>query len=384
MGIEHNIPKYYLYSFFGLLNFFGPIYILFFQAYSLSLTQIMLFMTVYGVVEIIFEVPTGVISDYMGRKKTMIVGAFFIFLEPLTIVVGHEYWHFIMAYVFLGIGSALLSGTDESIVYDSMIQMRKKRDYKKIYGTYIMFGQIGLIISALVGSYLFEINSKLPYAATAVALFIVVLITMTFVEPKRKMPSKKLYKHMRESIGALRNSRLAYLVTFSILISMGIVLSWFFVQPYYKLVGLRPEQFGVALAVGYIIAAIVARNAHKIEKRLGAKSLIAMPALIVIGYLLLSQFSFLLAFVFFYIISFAQGFSYPILNDYINSHIKSHNRATVLSMNSMIGNVVLAVVAPVMGYIADVYSVQATLLLIAVVTLLLSIALLPKIMKKKA
>ena len=382
MNVKNNVPKFYMYSFFGLLNFFGPIYILFFQNFGLSLTQIFLFLSVYSITVIILDVPTGIISDYIGRKKTLALAAFFIILEPATIALGTEYWHFIVAYIFLGIGSSLASGTDQSIMYDSLIEMKKKKDYKKTFGTFLMFGQIALITGALAGGYMFVMNPRLPYIMTALAFFIAFIIVASMKEPKRKKPSKKLHKHILSSINTLReNHDLLHVTIFSISIHIIIVMSWFLVQPYYKLIGILPEHFGIMLSVGYLICALTAWKAHVLEKIIGRKIMIIASFLIFVGYLLSSLYVVLYGFVFFYALSVSQGISFTVMNDYINKRIKSHNRATVLSINSFLTNIIMAVAGPLIGFVSDAFSLQTALMLMALAMLVLSILFIPKILK---
>ncbi len=382
MKIEGNIWKFYLYSLFNLMNFYGPVYIIYFQHFSLSLTQIFSFLSVYGVVNILFQVPTGVFADYMGRKKTLVLSAMFFMLFLLSISTGYTYWQFLLGYVFLGISSSMASGTDTSLIYDSLIQMRRKKDYKKIYGTYYMFGQIGLIVGALLGGYMLVINLRLPYVATMGAELAVLFAAVLFVEPSRKFPSRKLQKHLKKSFDIIRkNKDMLYLVLFYTLFYSSIVFSWFLVQPYYKAIGLRPEQFGIALAAGYLIAAFFARNSHKIETRLGKNAVILMAALLFAGYLIPSQIGILLGILPLYLISISQGIGFPVLNDYVNRRIKSYNRATVLSINAFMLNLSMAIFAPLLGIITDTFSIQTALLVMAIAVLLLSLLLIPKILK---
>lgn len=73
--LKSNIWKYYLNSFLSSMGFFGPIYILFFQSFGFSLSQIFFFLSIYGITTMVFEIPTGIFSDYFGRKNTLIISS---------------------------------------------------------------------------------------------------------------------------------------------------------------------------------------------------------------------------------------------------------------------------------------------------------------------
>lgn len=69
-----NILRYYAYSVLSNLLFFLPIDIIFFKERGLDLEQIFLIQTLFSVGVIVFEVPTGIIADHFGRKKSLLLG----------------------------------------------------------------------------------------------------------------------------------------------------------------------------------------------------------------------------------------------------------------------------------------------------------------------
>ena len=94
-------------------------------------------------------------------------------------------------------------------------------------------------------------------------------------------------------------------------------------------------------------------------------------------------FSFNFAFIFYYFLSFSDGLNRPILSDYFNKHIKSYNRATVLSVKSALTNLSFIIFAPVAGYLSDTISLQTTFIIIAISVLILALILLVNIFKKR-
>ncbi|AJF62592.1 MAG: hypothetical protein QT11_C0001G0448 [archaeon GW2011_AR20] len=62
-NLKLNITLYYIFSFIGGVQFYGPVFALFFQSFSLSQAQILSFLSIYAVSTILFEIPTGIFSD---------------------------------------------------------------------------------------------------------------------------------------------------------------------------------------------------------------------------------------------------------------------------------------------------------------------------------
>ena len=135
-----------------------------------------------------------------------------------------------------------------------------------------------------------------------------------------------------------------------------LTIVWF-VQPYLKVVGVPLAWFGVAWAVLQFSIGLFAINAHRIETFLGRKvSLISLILLASAGYLLLSQFQTMWALPFLFIFYLVRGINGPVLNDYINKCVDSDIRATVMSVKSLVGRLMFAILGPVVGWVNDAYS----------------------------
>jgi len=74
------------------------------------------------------------------------------------------------------------------------------------------------------------------------------------------------------------------------------------------------------------------------------------------GYLLLSQFQTIWALPFLFIFYLVRGINGPVLNDYINRCVSSGIRETVMSVKSLVGRLMFAVLGPFVGWINDAYS----------------------------
>ena len=95
----------------------------------------------------------------------------------------------------------------------------------------------------------------------------------------------------------------------------------------------------------------------------------------------MSFYSFYWAFIFAYLLNIALGFSGPVFSDYINRHISSDKRSTVLSIKNQLKNVVFLIIPPLIGRVADkslqlsfsVMAISATLLYIIVIYYLIKL-----------
>jgi hypothetical protein len=99
-----------------------------------------------------------------------------------------------------------------------------------------------------------------------------------------------------------------------------------------------------------IISAFTSKYAHRIEESVGMKnSLIAIVFLVSISFILMAKFVFLFAFIFAFIQQFVRGYRSVIISDYINKEIKGELRATILSVESLMGRLVATILLPILG-----------------------------------
>ena len=382
-NLKLNITLYYIFSFIGGVQFYGPVFALFFQSFSLSQAQILSFLSIYAISTILFEIPTGIFSDRIGRKKTLLISSVLLSLCFFIFAFGNNYWQFAIAYLIMGISSSFSSGTGEAFLYDTLLNLKEKNRFKKILGKIIFFGNLAIIMSMALGGFLFTINNKLPYLLTAIITSLNIFIVLFFKEPERAKINKNLLEHTFASFKIFRkNKKLLMLSLFSIITVSAIVISFFLIQQYYEFIGIPVALIGLVLVGSKIIESLSSRYAYVIERKLKFKtSIVLIALLIVLGYGLMSFYSFYWAFIFAYLLNIALGFSGPVFSDYINRHISSDKRSTVLSIKNQLKNVVFLIIPPLIGRVADkslqlsfsVMAISATLLYIIVIYYLIKL-----------
>lgn len=101
-----NIKVFFAFNFFIFLSCFRPhwpIAVLYYQSIMNSYASAMIIFSIIFLSQSILEVPTGLISDLLGRRKTMIVGALFsfvaLFYMQLDLIFGcYSQVHFVKAW----------------------------------------------------------------------------------------------------------------------------------------------------------------------------------------------------------------------------------------------------------------------------------------------
>ncbi len=375
MTIESNIFKLYLIKIAKWFMLFMPIIVPFYMENGLGMKEIMLLQGVYSITIVILEIPSGYFADVLGRRKTLIFGSILGFLGFLTYSLSFGFWGFLIAEIVLGLGQSLISGADSAMLYDTLIDAKKEKEYLKYEGRIISIGNFAEAIAGTLGGLLAGLSLRLPYFAQTGVAFLAIPASILLIEPMRKLNQKKLnlkdifriVKYSMHEHKALQKN-----IFFSSLIGTATLTMAWFVQPIFLINNIPIEGFGLLWASLNITVGLIAAIAYKIEQRLKQKfSIIFIALSIPILYVLVSQsglyFSIALLFVFYSI----RGFATPVLKDYINRLTSSDIRATILSVRNFIIRLNFVIIGPFLGWYSDFYSLKQALFLAGIVFLVL-------------
>jgi len=360
--MKSNIWKYYAFSFLTFFVVFLPYIVYYFQELGFSLTKIMIITAIMNVIIISFEVPSGYFADKFGRKKSLLFGAVFLIVSATLLYTQTSYYLFIFAYMFSGLGIAFISGADSALIYDTLLDLNKEKEFKKISGRAGFFKNLALMSSALLASYLVQFGIKYTILATLIIDVASLVLILTLKEPKRQDVPPGEDGSIKGILSAsFKNKDLKGLFIYAFIV-LGIQEAIFrFYQPYFRSTGLPLIYFGVAFAFFSLVAAVSAWYSHKIEEKLGVyRTLIFMPLLMLISSFFSATIFVWYGFMFFFFREFVRGMIYPVLRDYVNKLVSSHKRATVLSMQNFFASIGGIIITLASALISDNFSVRHT------------------------
>lgn len=351
---------------------FMPTIVLFFQENGLDLFEIMLLQAIYSVAIAVLEIPSGYAADVLGRKSAMIIGTFLGFIGIVIYSFSFGFWGFLPAALCMGIGQSFVSGSDTALMYDSLLEMNRSKDFVKLEGRSISMGNFAEAVAFIIGGFLAEITLRTPFYYQIGIAFVGVITAIILIEPKvnrledgKSKPWKNIKNIVRFSLK--ENHVLRYYILYSSIIGATTLTMAWFVQPYYKLLEINIVYFGVIGAVLNIAVAIPSLYAHRIENAINTKTLLISFLIFLCSiYFLVSQFVSLFSLSLLLVFYVVRGVATPVLRDYMNRHIPSEMRATVMSIRSFIIRIIFASTSPILGYAADIYSLEQALLFSAV------------------
>jgi len=372
--LESNIRKYKYIRLFGYFLFMMPIITVFWQENGLDLRQIFILQAIYAAVILVTQIPTGHFADVYGRKLSIVMGGAAILLATVGYSISYGFIGFMIAEVLWGAGMSFISGADTALVYDTLAELKRKDDYKKIEGQAQFFSNITGGVAAILGGFIATMGLRAAVYATIIPYTAVFFIALSLKEPKRhaKIHEKghifHIYKIMRFALH--RNKTIKWIILYSsIILSMLMIAFWFY-QPYMQMIKVPLAYFGIIYAFGNLISAISSRYAYLFERKIGIKwALISLPLICVAAFFLMGKAIFAFSFMFIFIFPFVGGVRLPIVNDAINRIVWPEKRATVLSISGMVERLFFVILSPFIGWFADVYTMPQALMLSGVIVL---------------
>jgi MFS family permease len=344
-----------------------PVLVLFYQDNGLSLEDVFTVQAFFSICVIFFEVPSGYFADRLGRKQSMLIGAICSSLGFAIYAFSYTLPHFLLAQFFIALGSSFVSGSDSALLYDTLLNLEREKEYQKVAGRLASVANFSEGIAGLVGGALALISLRTPLYVQAVLMLAAIPLIWSLVEPPRKT-SERTENSLAAILHIVRyalhgHAEIKWLILYSSLVGTSTLTIVWLVQPYLQSIDWPLVFFGAAWAALQFSVGLFAINAYRIEAFLGRKaSLISLILFSSAAYLLLGFFQNVWAIAFLFIFYLVRGINGPVLNDYMNRCVSSDIRATVLSIKSLVGRVMFVILGPAVGWVSDVYSLSAAFL----------------------
>lgn len=363
--MKRNILALYIIKLSKWFTLVMPIIVLFYEDHGLGLQDVFILKSVYSIAAVALEIPSGYLADVWGRRKCLILGCILFFFGYLCYSFTSTFTAFVIAEILLGTGQTLVNGADSALLYDTTVQYKKENLYLRYEGRITMIGNFAEAIAGIFGGLLAAYSLRYPFYAQAVIAFSGIPAAFALQELKIKSkiqsPVSEIVRIIKYSL--ITNRQLCYNIMFSGIIGAATLTMAWFVQPYLMYMKTPTSWFGVIWTVLNLTVGIAALYSDRVDSYFGPKKMgILILTFVVGGYITLAfnltYFGLAILMVFYVI----RGFATPILKGYINQMTFSEMRATVLSIRNFIIRLMFAAIAPFIGWLNDMYSLQIALL----------------------
>ena len=300
----------------------------------------------------------------------MVLGTFFCFIGFALFSFSFGFWEFFLAEILLGIGNSFISGSDSAILYDSLLQSKQTDEYTKIEGKTYSIGNFSEAGAGILGGFLADISLRYPWYVQAAVAALAIPFAISLVEPQVKFKKiEKSFKAILQVVNytLVENKLLKWFTIFSAITGVATLSMAWFAQPFFKDVDIPIKWFGILWAILNISVGLSSYHAHRLESLLNRKILLSFIGLgIAFCYISLGFSETKWGLLWILMIYLIRGVATPVLRNYINEITTSEIRATVLSVRSFIIRTCFALTAPILGWIADIYTIGGSFWILGV------------------
>ena len=335
---------------------------------------------------LIFEIPTGVVADTVGRRASYLIGTVTLAattaLYWLLWVWESPFWAWAIVSVLLGLGFTFFSGAVDAWLVDALTATGYSGSLESVFGRAQIVGGVAMLSGSVLGGVIAQFTDLgVPFlvrAAVLVVMFVVAALLMHdigFTPDRSENPLQATRTVFRASVRyGLGNPPVRWLMLASPFTAGVGIYVFYALQPYllelwgdeqaYTVAGLAAALLSGAAIVGGAIAPWV----RKLFRRRTSSILLATvsSAVVLLGLGLVRNFWVAIALV--AVWGIASAIDDPVHRAYLNDMIPSKQRATVLSFDSLMGSGGGVVFQPLLGRAADLGGYGASLIWSGVIT----------------
>ncbi len=335
----------------------GSVWVLLLALRGFSLVQIGLAEAVFHMVSLCCELPSGLLADVLGRKRTLIAGQVMFMLSALLMAAFREMAGVCLSLAFSALGYNLESGTREAVTYESMVQAGQGADYLRFAslqnGVYRFSGGAAMLLAGAT----VRLGWRMAYLPDAGIALVGLMAAWTLTEPARDVPAitprtlpAALWETVRDAWALLWSDGVAVrIMACNALVGACATLTGFYLQEKVEAAVTVPALLGpalVALELGGGLAGLLTGRLDRLSYPKAAAfagAVVLLCALAARGTRLpVLMLSGLLA-------ALGDDCLQLISDKRLNERFPSARRATLISVSSMIFSVFMIPLSPLFG-----------------------------------
>jgi MFS family permease len=337
---------------------------------------------------VVFEVPTGIVADTVGRRASYLLGTLTLTGSTLLYVllwqIEAPFWQWAVVSLLLGLGFTFFSGAVEAWLVDALTATGFTGRMESVFGRGQVVSGAAMLAGSVAGGFLAEQTSLgVPFVLRAVILVVMFALAFAlmhdvgFTPEKGGRPLAEMRKIASASIEyGWRVTAVKWLMVEALFTGGVGIYGFYALQPYLLELYGDPHAYQVAGLAAAVVAgaqilggAAAPRIRGLFRRRTSALIVTAGASAITLGLIgAIESFWAVLALTVAWGLLFAA--TMPIRQTYLNGLIPSRQRATILSFDSMMASSGGVWTQPLLGRAADAWGYGPSYLLGAGISVL--------------
>ena len=364
MNIKKQLRKLYLYELISGFQIVDVVWVVFLLQRGFSIAQVGIAEGVFHMVSMCCEIPSGMVADLIGRKRTLVWSGLVSAAGALCLILTDAFPMILVAMGLNALSYNLVSGSREALTYDSLLEAGIQEDYLRVSAT-----QEQLYLAVFAAANLFSVVTvslgyEKGYLISMVQGLCCSIVAFRLWEPRRENTKSEknrnwtriLRKHVIESGKfVVTHGFAARRMLVSGVAAAGYYIVFMLLQQHFVEQGLQAKWIGIPLLLvsfGGMLGASLGEKTGQVK----IKSLLFVGGVLEGVLIVFSGMQALPGCVL--AAAFAHGISEMLairIGDENQKVFSSEVRATMVSVESMVYSVVMVVFSPVIGWLENIF-----------------------------
>lgn len=329
---------------------------------NLTAVQVSFIVSIYSIISILIEIPTGVLSDFIGCKKALIYGISILILGYILIFFNKSFISFCIFYMCFGLYDTIFSGSKESLIYNNIKYHNMKKEFMKYKNISRIIALISLSIAAFISGNLVTKHINIVLFVD-ILILIMFVITVFFIDEHANENLKKLNKNYKKSIKngfkfIIKHKTLRKFIIFEAIWFPILMITINYCSFFYKEISsVNMPSVSVMMFCQILCVAIIQIfTIGKLSKQNVYKNSLLFIFGAIFGLLSFYNynglFSYILNILYFFCIQTADTLFYPT----IQGLMAAKSRSLIVSIMSFIESIVKLIFLYFLGYLSKMYN----------------------------
>lgn len=368
---KKNIKLLKIFNFLIGFSLFAPLAIIYFYKVSGSYVLGASIFSIFMISSAIFEAPTGIWSDRVGRRGTIILGSWARVIAFILYAIGLSYWWLVAGAILEGLSRSFYSGNNDAFLHDTLADQGLESEFHEYSGKVSSTEQLAMGISALLGGLIANYSYSYLLWLSVIPQLVMVYISYRFIEPlSRTKTNSNVYAHVKEAIRLFIHNKKLRLLSMASILSYSISeVKWEFTSAFTDTVwpvwaiGISRTLPSFGASASFFFSGKLIRKFTEVKILLFGNIFGKITSFIAYG--IPSIFSPIILSV----PSALYGVSEVAEKTLMQKEFSDHQRATMSSLNSLGGSIGFAAMSIFLGSLADSMGPAKALIILTLISL---------------
>jgi MFS family permease len=313
--------------------------------------------SIFHITSFVFEIPSGALADRFTYRTNLFLSRFFSIVSALIMIFAGSFWLFALGMMTNALSYNFNSGTDEAILYESVVASGKKGRFLKVNSFRSGLFELTLALGTMIaGLFVHSGMYKVYIISIALSLISILLIVLT-KEPDDQVKQKSEQQTFGLIFSTVKKELKTNRGLFEVMVIFSLISSFLAIYYMYfqnQVAHLPGWKISLMMGVSTVVQVTFAWAAAIVGERFSVFKMI--PFITSVSAILMlasftNKFAVLLAT--FILTNGLYAMLVPIFDNYFNMEISSNVRATLISINSMLYSLSMIVVFPLTGFFIE-------------------------------